>query len=82
MAKLKLGSIEDDKPVRVSIDLPAALHRDLLAYGQAIARESGGAPIEPQKLIGPMLQRFMASDRGFAGARRKLAHSIPGRRQG
>jgi hypothetical protein len=29
MAKLKLGAIEDDKPVRVTIELPASLHRDL-----------------------------------------------------
>ena len=36
MAKLKLGAIEDDKPVRVTIDLPAALHRDLAAYAQAL----------------------------------------------
>ncbi len=32
MAKLKLGAIADDKPVRVSLELPASLHRDLVAY--------------------------------------------------
>jgi hypothetical protein len=31
MAKLKLGAIEDDKPVKLAIELPAALHRDLVA---------------------------------------------------
>jgi hypothetical protein len=67
MAKLKLGAIEDDKPVRLTLDLPAALHRDLIAYGQILG---GGTPIEPVKLIGPMLERFMATDRGFASARR------------
>ena len=40
MAKLKLGAIEDDKPVKVTIELPAALHRDLVAYAQALARET------------------------------------------
>ena len=31
MAKLKLGAIPDDKPVKLSVELPAAVHRDLLA---------------------------------------------------
>jgi hypothetical protein len=32
MAKLKLGAIADDKPVKMSIELPATVHRDLIAY--------------------------------------------------
>ena len=70
MPKLKLASIEDDKPVRLTLDLPATLHRDLVAYGQILG---GGSPVEPVKLIGPMLERFMATDRGFASARRAPA---------
>ena len=31
MAKLKLGAIPDDKPVKLTIELPAAVHRDLIA---------------------------------------------------
>ena len=30
MTKLKLGAIPDDKPVKLSIELPADVHRDLL----------------------------------------------------
>lgn len=70
MAKLKIGSIEDDKPVRLSVELPAAIHRDLVAYSQALARETGQSTVEPAKLIGPMLARFMATDRAFARLRR------------
>ena len=70
MAKLKLGTILDDKPVRLTIDLPAALHRDLVAYAEALGRETGQAQIEPAKLIGPMLARFMATDRAVAKLRR------------
>ena len=70
MAKLKLGPLPDDKPVRVTVDLPAALHRDLVAYAEVLGRETGQSVREPAKLIAPMLQRFMASDRGFAKARR------------
>jgi hypothetical protein len=68
MTNLKLGPIADDKPVRVALELPAALHRDLIEYGRLLAE--GGAPIEPAKLIVPMLERFIATDRGFAKARR------------
>ena len=70
MAKLKLGPIEDDKPVKLTIELAAAVHRDLVAYGEVLARETGQAAIEPAKLMGPMIARFMATDRAFAKARR------------
>jgi hypothetical protein len=39
MAKLKLGAIQDDKPVKLTVELPAALHRDLVAYAEALGRE-------------------------------------------
>lgn len=32
MTKLKLDAIVDEKPVKLTLDIPAALHRDLLAY--------------------------------------------------
>ncbi len=70
MAKLKLGTIPDDKPVKLTIELPAAIHRDLVAYGNALGRETGQGAVEPAKLIGPMLARFMATDRAFAKLRR------------
>ena len=41
MAKLKLGAIADDKPVKLTVELPAAVHRDLLAYAEVLARETG-----------------------------------------
>jgi len=69
MAKLKLGAIDDDKPVKLTVELPAAIHRDLVAYGQVLARETGQGAPEPAKLIAPMIARFMATDRAFQGAR-------------
>lgn len=71
MAKLKLATIEDNKPVKLTVELPASVHRDLLAYGAALARENGQASIEPTKLVAPMLARFMATDRVFAKIRRQ-----------
>lgn len=70
MIKLKLGPIAPDKPVRVTVELPASLHRDLLAYADILARETGQSPTSPARLVVPMLERFMATDRGFAKARR------------
>jgi len=69
MANLKLGPPEDDKPVKLTVELPAALHRDLIAYAEILGRESGQA-VEPAKLVAPMIARFMATDRGFAKTRR------------
>ncbi|CAN7142312.1 DUF2274 domain-containing protein [Aminobacter sp. LjRoot7] len=70
MTKLKLGPIADDKPVKVTLELPASLHRDLTTYADILGREGDQPPTEPIRLIVPMLQRFIETDRGFAKARR------------
>ena len=57
MAKLKLGAIADDKPVKLTIELPAAVHRDLVAYAEALGRETG----QP-------VSRARQADRADAGA--------------
>ena len=79
MAKLKLGAIDDDKPVKLTVELPADVHRNLAAYADVLARETGQSMLDPAKLIAPMLARFMATDRAFAKARRK---SQPGQGKG
>ena len=56
MTMLKLGALVDDRPVRLTIELPAAIHRDLAAYADVLARETG-TKTEPTKLIAPMLAR-------------------------
>jgi hypothetical protein len=70
VTKLKLGAISDDKPMKLTVELSAALHRDLVAYGRVLAQETGQGAIEPATLVGPMLARFMATDRAFAKLRR------------
>ncbi len=69
MAKLKLAELQDDTPVKVTVELPGAVHRDLVAYGEALAAQ-GGRAMEPARLIVPMLARFMSTDRAFARAKR------------
>jgi hypothetical protein len=68
--KLKLTAIPDDRPVKLTIDLPAAVHRDLVAYADVLARQTG-QKLDPTKLIVPMLARFMSTDRAFSRARRE-----------
>ncbi len=70
MSKLKLGPLPDDKPVKLTFELPAAVHRDLVAYAEVLGRTNGQSIAEPAKLIVPMIERFMATDRAFAKARR------------
>ena len=53
MPKLKLTAPFDDKPVKITIELPAAVHRDLVAYAEVLARENGQAIKDPSKLIAP-----------------------------
>lgn len=72
MTKLKIGALSDDKPVKITLELPASVHRDLVAYAKALASASGQSVSDPGKLVAPMLTRFMATDRGFAKLRRAL----------
>lgn len=77
MIKLKLGPLPDDKPVKVALELPAQLHRDLTAYAEVLARETSQPIADPVRLIVPMLERFIATDRGFAKARREGKSGTP-----
>lgn len=61
--------MEDDKPVCIAAELPATLHRDLIAYAEVLSRERSQTT-EPVKLIGPMFQKSVATDRAFAKVRR------------
>ena len=70
MTKLKLGPLADDKPLKITVELPAAVHRDLVAYAEALGRMNGQPVAQPAKLIVPMIERFMATDRAFLKARR------------
>ena len=70
MTKLKLGPITEEKPVKATLELPASLLRDLAAYAELLGRQTGQPVRDPVKLIVPMLERFIATDRGFAKARR------------
>lgn len=72
MTKLRLGPITEEKPVKLTIELPGALMRDLADYGAVHAKATGlAAPLPPEKLIPPMIERFIAGDREFSKQRRR-----------
>lgn len=77
MAKLKLGPLEDDRPVKMTVEVPAIVHRDLLAYAEVLGRETGQPVADPTKLVGPMIARFMATDRAFGKARKQTGPARP-----
>ena len=56
--------------MKVTLDLPAQLHRDLVACAEVLARETGQPIPDPLKMVAPMLARFMATDRAFGKAQR------------
>lgn len=68
MSKLKLAGLQDDTPVKLTIELPAEVHRDLLRYAEILSAE-GEVSFQAPQLIAPMLRRFMATDRRFIAAR-------------
>lgn len=70
MTRLKLADLADEKPVRLSVEVSARLHRELLAYAIALnGGEAKGAPAV-ERLMSPMIERFIATDRSYAKARR------------
>jgi hypothetical protein len=70
MTRLKLTDLADEKPIRLTVEFTARLHRALAAYAVAVnAGEAKGAPA-PERLIPAMIERFIATDRSFAKARK------------
>lgn len=70
MTRLKLSDLADEKPVRLTVEVSARLHRELLTYATALnGGDAKGAP-PPERLIPPMIERFIATDRSFAKTRR------------
>lgn len=78
MTRLKLADLADEKPVRMTVEMTARLHRELLGYAIAInGGEAKGAPT-PEKLVPPMIERFIATDRSYAKVRRTVSKTDKG----
>jgi hypothetical protein len=70
MTRLRLADLVDEKPVKVTIELSSRLHRELLAYGLAINGGNAQDAPAPERMIPPMIERFIATDRSYARGRR------------
>ncbi len=68
MSALKLAGLQDDTPVKMTVELPADVHRDLVLYAEVLSGD-GDRAYAPAQLIAPMLNRFMATDRSFVAAK-------------
>ncbi len=67
---MKLSDLADEKPVRLTVEVSARLHRELVAYAVALnGGDAKGAP-PPERLLPPMIERFIATDRSYAKTRR------------
>lgn len=68
MSALKLAGLQDDTPVKMTVELPADVHRDLALYAEILSGD-GDRAYGPAQLVAPMLTRFMSTDRSFAAAK-------------
>lgn len=72
MTKLRLGPITEEKPVKLTIELPGELMRDIVDYARVHARLNAlEAPLSPARIVPAMIARFIAGDREFSKQRRK-----------
>ncbi len=72
MSRLRLGPIEEEKPVKLTIELSGALMRELRDYAAVHAKVTGlAAALPPERIVPPMIERFMATDREFGKMRRR-----------
>ena len=72
MTKLRLGAIADEKPVKLTVEVPGALSRELGDYARVHAKLTGlETPLPPERLIPAMIERFISTDRAFARLRKQ-----------
>lgn len=70
MPELKLGRLPDRKPVKITINVSAALDKKLHSYAEAY-RAAYGEDEKVNELIPFIIDQFLDGDRGFAKARRE-----------
>ena len=71
MTELRLQKLPDRTPVKLTIALMPELHAELCDYAE-VYRDTYGEAEPLSELIPQMLVAFLASDRGFARARKAL----------
>lgn len=71
MSQLRLGPIGDDKPVKLTIEVAPTLIEDIVGYAKVHAEVTGRpVALTPERLIPPIVEHFIASDREFIRRRK------------
>ncbi len=66
MAKLRIGPLPDDRPVKRTITFTAALDALIRGYAAAIAAQDGLSEAPTiEKLVPIIIERFITTDRAF-----------------
>ena len=51
MEKLRVAGLTEDKPVKVTLELPASVHRDLVRYAEILGQQNAHPTSDPTKLM-------------------------------
>ena len=78
MAKLRIGPLPDDRPVKRTITFTAALDALIRDYAAAIAAQDGltDAP-SVEKLVPIIVDRFITTDRAFRAPMHQATPAAP-----
>ncbi|BAJ79784.1 hypothetical protein ACMV_04370 [Acidiphilium multivorum AIU301] len=78
MAKLRIGPLPDDRPVKRTITFTAALDALIRDYAAAIAAQDGLSEAPTiEKLVPIIVERFITTDRAFRAPVRRVPAAVP-----
>ncbi|MCA7120246.1 MAG: DUF2274 domain-containing protein [Acidibrevibacterium sp.] len=78
MAKLRIGPLPDDRPVKRTITFTAALDVLIRDYAAAIAAQDGQSEAPPvEKLVPIIVERFITTDRAFRAPASQPPRAVP-----
>ena len=78
MAKLRIGPLPDDRPVKRTLTFTAALDALIRDYAAAIAAQDGLPEAPPvEKLVPIIVERFITTDRAFRAPVQRVPPAVP-----
>ncbi|MDA8049635.1 MAG: DUF2274 domain-containing protein [Rhodospirillales bacterium] len=78
MAKLRIGPLPDDRPVKRTITFTAALDALIRDYAAAIAAQDGQSEAPPvEELVPIIVERFITPDRAFRAPMHRAPSAVP-----
>ena len=78
MAKLRIGPLPDDRPIKRTITFTAALDALIRDYAAALAAQDGLSQAPPvEKLVPIIVERFITADRAFRAPVRRVPPAVP-----